>query len=133
MIDTTQILGTVQARLTASSSLTAIIPAASIGAYVKEDTAYPVLTYQIGLNSLQVKGEDGQQVDLQFDIYTNYRGPKQALQVADIIRGLFDQVPVTIASGDSFGCFYDNMDHFQEPEGTVYRASIAFNLLVSDS
>lgn len=133
MIVSSQILSAVQARLTGDATITATVPAASIGSFIKEDTDYPIIYYKIDASTMGVKDEDGQEVALQFDVWTNARGAKTSLDVADRIRELFDLVPITIASGDAFGSFYESMDSYMENEGTVYRATILFRLLVADS
>lgn len=127
MIDTTQILAAIQSRLTGDATLIGLCP--RIGNYLEQDAAYPHMLYQVDFETLQIKGEDAQEVTLQLDIWTRYRGTKEALQIADSARSALDGVPITIASGDGFGCQYESMDSFIEPEGTVYRVTMTFTLL----
>lgn len=133
MIDTTQILAAVQTRLTTTSAITTLVSADKIGNYLPQDSNYPHVLYQLDFESLQVKGEDAQEVTLQLDIWTRYRGSKEALKIADACRTALDGFPITITSGDGFGCTYENMDSFVEPEGTVYRVTMTFTLLYGDS
>ena len=128
MIDSTQILGAIQTRLEGSAALTAIVPTESMGNYLDKDNPYPHLLYQIDLESLGLKDGDGQQVEMQVDAWTKYTGSKQAMQIADIIRGLFHGSPLTIASGTGFGCNYLSMDNAIEPDGETYRISMSFTL-----
>lgn len=130
MIDTTQIMAAIHSRLIGTAAITALVPAAQIGNYLKQDVAYPHIQYQCDFATLPVKGEDAQDVSLQIDIWTTYRGSRQCMQIADAVRTALDQTPITIASGNCFGLFYDTMDHYQEPEGSVYRCSMVFSLLV---
>jgi hypothetical protein len=128
LIDSTQILGAIQSRLEGSATLTAIVPAARMGNYLDKDAAYPHLLYQIDLESLEAKDGDGQRVEMQIDAWTKYRGSKEAMQIADIVRGLFHGSPLTIASGTGFGCNYLSMDNAIEPDGETYRISMSFTL-----
>jgi hypothetical protein len=130
MIDTTQILGALQARLIADATITGLVPSSKIGNYIPQDTAYPHIQYECDFETFPIKGEDAHAVTIQFNIWTNYRGSKECMQITDAIRTEFDQAPLTIASGDCFGMFYQTMDHFQEPEGNLYRCSMVFQLLV---
>ena len=132
MITTTQILAAVHARFIGDATITGLVPAGSIGAYVLDESAYPYIQYELDFESMQVKGEDAQEVTLIVNIWTNYRGPKECMEIADAVRAEFDGVPVTIASGDGFGCSYESMDHFQEPEGTSYRCTVLFSMLYGD-
>lgn len=127
MIDTSQILAAVHGRLTGDAPLVALC--STIGNYLDQDVSYPHMLYQLDFETLRVKGEDAQEVTLQLDIWTRYRGTKEALQIADAARAALDGVPITIASGDGFACQYENMDSFVEPEGTVYRVTMVFTLL----
>jgi hypothetical protein len=126
-----EILASIDTR--AKSALSGLVDADSIGNYLPQGTKYPHVLYQIDFETLRVKGEDSQEVTLQFDIWTRYRGSKEALDIADAIRSNFDGSPLLIASADGFGCTYDSMDNFVEPEGTVYRCTMLFTLLYGDS
>lgn len=128
MITTNEILAAVQGRLVGDAGVIALVPATKIGNYLKQDVGYPHIQYDLDFESLQIKGEDSQTVTLQVNMWTNYRGSKECMDIADAVRTAFDGVPVTIASGDGFGCTYEAMDHFQEPEGTTYRCLMVFTM-----
>ena len=130
-MDTTQILSAVHSRLTGDAPLVALCP--TIGNYLSQGAAYPHMLFQLDFETLRIKDEDAQEVTLQLDIWTRYRGSKEALAIADAARTALDGIPVTIASGDGFGCQYETMDSFIEPEGTVYRVTMTFSLLYGDN
>ena len=132
MITTNQIIAAIQARLVADAAIIALVPAAKIGNYLVQDVGYPHIKYMLQFETLPVKGEDAQSVNLQFDIWTEYSGSKKCMDIADAIRAELDQAPITIASGDCFGLFYRTMDNFQEPEGKLYRCTMLFQLLIGD-
>ena len=132
MIITNEILAAVQGRLVGDAGVIALVPATKIGNYLKQDVGYPHIQYDLDFESLQVKAEDSQTVTLQINMWTHYRGSKKCMDIADAVRTAFDGVPVTIASADGFGCSYEAMDHFQEPEGTTYRCSMVFTMYYGD-
>jgi hypothetical protein len=132
MIITDEILAAVQGRLVGNAGVIALVPSTKIGNYLKQDVGYPHIQYDLDFESMNVKDEDSQIVTLQIDIWANYRGSKECLTIADAVRTAFDGIPVTIASGNGFGCIYDTMDPSQEPEGTTYRCSMLFTMYYSD-
>jgi len=126
---TRELLAAIQTRLTGDAGITALVPASKIGNYLVQDEAYPLIQYDVDFDSLQVKGEDAQDVTLTINIWTNYRGSRQCMDIADAVRTALDGVPVTVASADGFLCQYVAMDHFQEPEATTYRCTMSFTML----
>jgi hypothetical protein len=128
---TSEILASIQARLVGTAAITALVPVGNMGDYLPQETTYPHLQYDLNFESMQVKQEDSQIVDLQINIWTEHKGSRKCMDIADAVRTAFDGVPITIASANGFGCTYETMDHFQEPEGNVYRCSMVFNLMMS--
>lgn len=124
-----EVLGGVDARLKGDAGITALVPTENIGNYLAQDTGFPHMLYQLDAETLRIKGEDSQEMDLQIDIWTRYRGHKEGFDIADAVRNALDGVPIAVASADGFGCSYESMDSFIEPEGTVYRITMRFVLL----
>ena len=125
---TNELLASIQTRLTGDAGITALVSASRIGNYLPQDVGYPHMLYDVDFESMQIKGEDAQEVNLQIDIWTNYRGSKACMDIADAVRTALDGIPLTVASANGFGCTYETMDHFQEPEGNTYRCTMVFTL-----
>jgi len=131
-INTVQILEAIQARLEGNASIVAKVPATRIGNFLKDNSSYPHILWDVDFADFGAKGEVGQEVEFQVDIWERKRGLKAVLEVADLVIAEFANAPVTIATGDGFSASYVNMETAIEPEGDVYRATVVFTLLFGE-
>lgn len=132
MIDQRQILSGIQSRLTGDAGLTAVVPSTQIGSFLKQDTPYPHIQYFVESENLGIKGEVAHNVTLQLNIYSDYKGFNQVLNIVDLLIAELDGTPITIASGNGFGCSFVTSDTLLEPDGLTTRGTVIFNLLFGE-
>ena len=129
MIDLTEVVAAIQARLTGDAGIVAIVPAANIGNFLPQDVPYPHIFWQTKGDLLAVKDEVDWTITLQLDIYSDSKGSKECLQIANLIENALEGIPLTIASGDCFGTNVQSFDAQLEPDGRIYRGIAVYQLL----
>lgn len=131
-IDTTQLLGAIQTALTGDATLTAIVPAASIGNHLKDDISFPHIIYGLEAENAGIKGQTGYVFALVIDVWSDYRGEKQVWQIHNAIAGIFDRSPVSIASGTNTYLHFDSIQVDLEGDGRTRHGTIVYNLMVTE-
>ena len=85
MIDTTEILSALQARLEGDANLIAVVPADNIGTQLPQDGPFPHIRNSVEMEDLGVKDEGSLTCTLTLDAWTDQEGDRQILQVRDLI------------------------------------------------
>lgn len=131
MIIFNELYSAIQIRLSGDAPFVAACP--NFGPHIKQDTPYPFTVFRVDGDNLGIKGEDAIEASLDFDCYTRHQGPSKSIEIAQLIKGLFDGLPVSSPSLDCFGCTFQRIDSFSEPDGMTYRTTITFTLLLAES
>lgn len=121
-----EILTQIIARLTGSASLMSMV-SNKVYNHVPQDTALPIVRARWdGVTEWDTKTSDGFDGSISIDIWTDHRGDKQALAIADIIYVLFHNAEFTLAAGQSLMIRYVMSDSFIEPDGLTHHTVMKF-------
>jgi len=132
MIDTGQILSAVHTALTGDASLTAVVPATSIGNHLKDETPFPHILYGIDAEDAGIKGQRAYLINLTVEVFSAYRGEGQAWEVHDLVADVLDSSSLSIASGDITFFNFESINVENEGDGRTRRATITYNLMVTE-
>ena len=132
MIVFSQILGSLQTALTGDASLTAVVPAASIGNHLKDETSFPHILYGLDAEDAGIKGMTAYTIQLTIDVWTDYRGEAEVWQINDLIVDILDRTPVTIASGTISYQKLSSATVDTEGDGRTRHGTIIYNLMATE-
>ena len=135
MIVFNQILTAVHNALTGDASLTAVVPAAQIGNHLPDGTDasdYPHILYGFDAEDAQIKGMTAYTIQLTIDVWSNYRGEKQAWDINDLVVAVLDRSPVTIASGTITYQKLSSVSIDTEDDGRTRHGTIIYNLMATE-
>lgn len=133
MISSFEVIQAIQARLTGSTDLTNLVPATSIGTYLKQDNSYPHIFYDVSDENLNVKNEDGFIMEVTFSIWSNQPGLEEILNIRDVLYTLFQGSPLSLVTGDNFVTTYLTADPVQASDGETYTLDMLFQLMIGQA
>ena len=132
MIDTTEILSALQARLEGDANLVAVVPADSMGNQLPQDGPFPHIRYTVEMENMLTKDVDDLIVTLTLDVWSAKEGDREILQVRDLLYDLLDNNPLTMTSAQNFGLTFTRHNSVLEPDGVTRHGINEYSLLLSE-
>ena len=127
-----QILALAYAKASGDATLMALLPGGLFN-HIPQDEALPCARLRWeDAGEFDTKDSDGFDGSIAFDVWTDHRGDKQALQIQDRLDQLFQNATLALTSPATTVVLQHYMFHsFTEPDGLTHHAVTKFRLIAS--
>lgn len=121
-----EILTKIVSRLTGDTALMAAV-SNKVYNHVPQDTTTPFIRVRWdGVQEWDTKTSNGFDGHISVDIWTDHRGDKVALQLADMVYALYHNAEFLLTAGQSLLVRYILSDSFIEPDGLTHHTIMRF-------
>lgn len=121
------------AKVKADATISALVPAARINSHLPQDEENPCIRLRVeSWGEYDTKTSDGFDAEIVADVWSDYHGDKEVLQISDALRNVLHRVPLTVTTGENFHLRYVSQSIFTETEGQLHRARVVFRALITD-
>lgn len=133
MIHSIEILQKVIERLKSSSSLCNYVED-RIYNFSRQESLLPYIRARISnISDFDTKTELGYETDIIIDVWSNYHGDKEVLEITDVIKNLFHRNEFTSMSFQSLITNLSNIVSFVETDGETTHTILTFNALFMEA
>ena len=120
------------AHVKADAGVIALVDADKIKSHIQQDTPNPYIRMRCtSFGEYDCKSDNGFDIRIVADVWTNYHGDKEQLEIADALITALHKTPLTLDSGDNFFIRFENLLQFTENDGQVHHAVVEFRALVT--
>lgn len=110
---------------------TALSGTATVHDHVPQNTAFPyVVIGDTDVSDWGTKDSIGTEQLLQIDVWSRYKGRKQALQIGNTIYETLHEESLTVEGQQLVLMRFDSADALQEADGETYRRVMRFRALL---
>ena len=121
---------TIYTALNNDSNLTSTL-GASVFDDVPENTGYPYV--QIGedqVSDFSTKDETGSEVTIEMDVWSRYRGSKEAKEIMDRIHTLLHDSSLTVSGTNLVNLRFEFSDLVRDPDGITRHGIMRFRAIL---
>lgn len=95
--------------------------------HVPQDEINPCIRVRIESGGeWDTKTSDGWQNSVRVDVWSEYQGDKESLEIADIIDDILHDASLSLASSQSLLLRHDTRDAFTEPDGATHHTVLRY-------
>ncbi len=103
------------------------VPAAKSGSLI----TFPYQRITIGGNEWDTKSEEGYDLNIELDIYSEYAGDSEVLRIIDAARGALQKAPIALTSGSAVLLRYETHNINTEADGKTHHGLVRFRALIT--
>ncbi len=128
-----EILVRVTERLETSGKLIEALKGKNYFNHIPQDQKCPFMRYRWSqAQSWDTKNSQGLNGTLTFDVWSDYRGDKEALEIQDILNDLFHENELKLTIGQNLILRRETADAFIEPDGITHHSISQYAMIVTN-